>query len=291
MSPGRRTFLVRRHSSTKLWLMPTKRKSHGTLAPLLSLRWWGVSGRVNPPSCATSVRDPALDGERRHGGPSALEHLFVSASSVRDAVNSHDADGFVPILPVRPLILTPELRYLGACTGLILQARGGNMSSLRRRGLFWAQRAAQGWGLFRALFRPPRLTRLNDDLHDEGCSTVLLRSWNPTLILGPPGTCSPPVSGPRIRNPEVSWRLPCPVHSKRCRTEIAGRKPRLPPPWRTAHHQGPAKTYKDNVDPSAPRSDPRLSRLKQTNNPIRSFRLPGLKQCSSKHISAWPPRR
>jgi hypothetical protein len=38
---------------------------------------------------------------------------------------------------------------------------------------------------------------------------------DPTLIMGPPGT-HPPVSGPRIRNPEDSWRLACPGHSKRC---------------------------------------------------------------------------
>lgn len=119
-------------------------------------------------------------------------------------------------------------------TSPIFQARRGNFKGPRRRGmscfgcsLVERRRPVQGWGLFRAVFGPPPPGRLDDELHDEGCSIVPLRSPDPTLIMGPLGT-RPPVSGPRIRNPEDSWRLACPGHSKRCRQRL-----RL-----TAHHQG-----------------------------------------------------
>lgn len=282
---GRRTFEGGAIRPTSL------EKTHGTLAPFSIASVVGATGQIRS-CCAASVRDPTLVGER-HGAASAFKptlRLCVTASGSGMPSPSR-CPMFAPILRTvaRPgpaadfdseakLTRCPYITNISGSARILQGSRGRGMSCFGCS-LVERRRPVQGWGLFRAVFGPPPPGRLDDELHDEGCSIVPLRSPDPTSIMGPPGT-RPPVSGPRIRNPEDSWRLACPGHSKRCRQKLRFDGS---PPGQT--------TYKDNADPSAPRSDPRLCRLQQTNNPIRSFRLPGLKQCFSKHISASRPWR
>lgn len=219
------------HLKEVLWChSPTKLSENSWNAGAFSIASVvGATQQILSSCCAASVRDPTLVGEPNP--------RFCVTGRAAECSPSIDVRCFAPILPFVPfrlLIFTPKLNQLDARTSPIFQAGRGNFKGPRRRGmscfgcsLVERRRPVQGWGLFRAVFGPPPPGRLDDELHDEGCSIVPLRSPDPTSIMGPPGT-RPPVSGPRIRNPEDSWRLACLGHSKRCRQKL-----RL-----TAHHQG-----------------------------------------------------
>jgi hypothetical protein len=175
----------------------------GPAAPrLVATQLWSASGtKKHPPSSLVFPFAPPWRNAVFH---SISDVLFSNAPG---PATDFDAEAKLPRCP-RP---SP-----------ILQARRGNIKGPQTRGMFcwaFAGRAAQtgaGMGAFASpIFDLPPPVRLDDELHDEGCSIVPLQPPDPTLIVGPPGTHSP-VSGPRIRNPEDSWRLACPGHSKRC---------------------------------------------------------------------------
>lgn len=215
-------------------------KMHGTLAPFSIASVVGATEKIRS-CCAASVRDPALDGER-HGGatslgaPAARRFCITAAGSGMPSLNR--CPMFCSNTPARPgpaADFASEAKptrcpYITNISGSARKLQGSPAEE--GHAMLWlfvwssgADRCRDG-GYFEPDSDHPPPGRLDDELHDEGCSIVPLRSPDPTSIMGPPGPHSP-VSGPRIRNPEDSWRLACPGHSKRCRQKL-----RL-----TAHHQ------------------------------------------------------
>ncbi|KAK0750063.1 hypothetical protein B0T18DRAFT_121564 [Schizothecium vesticola] len=189
------------------------------LAPLPSLQWWGLRANLvllrRVCSRPNFGRRAARRSIRPQARSSLLRHRCGMLSPTRFSMF------FSPKFPGRLLILTPKLSCLDAPVHHQYCKLGKETSRVPRggacffvRSLVERRRQAQGWGgLLRALF----LTSPPGAASTTNCMMRVAALFLCGLRILPWAHLAlPPVSGPRIRNPEDSWRLACPGHSKRC---------------------------------------------------------------------------